>query len=177
MSESGRPDVYLVRHAHRDLHDRTRDNGLSRKGRDQAARLADRFAALRTAPRVIRSSPKRRCVETAAPLARLFAVAVLVDEDLDEQGPRETARAFRARIARVLARAARDAARGRPVVLVTHGDLVGLAPALAVDARTRVPEPFPCAKGAYHHLALDGATWVVASSNDRAHLPGAKREV
>lgn len=169
-------DCYAVRHAHRDTRDRARDNGLSRKGRDQAARLAARLAALPAAPRVIRSSPKRRCVETAAPIARRFGVAVLVDADLDEQGARESDRAFRRRIARVLARAARDARGGRPVVLVTHGDLVGLLPAVAVGARARTAEPFPCAKGAYHRLSLDGAAWSVASSNDRAHLARASRE-
>ncbi len=171
------PGCYVVRHAHRDTRDRSRDNGLSRKGRDQAARLTERFASLAAAPRVIRSSPKRRCVETAAPLARLFGVAVLVDVDLDEQRADESARVFRSRIARVLALAGRDARGGRPVVLVTHGDLIGLLPAVALGARTRAAEPFPCAKGAFHHLELDGTSWVVAAANDRAHLPRARREL
>ncbi len=169
------PDCYIVRHAHRDTRDRSRDNGLSRKGRDQAARLAGRFGSLAAAPRVVRSSPKRRCVETAAPLARLFGMAVLVDADLDERQAGESDRAFRLRIARVVARAGRDARGGRPVVLVTHGDLIGLLPAVALAARTRAAEPFPCAKGAFHHLVLDGSAWVVAAANDRAHLPKSKK--
>jgi broad specificity phosphatase PhoE len=169
-------DCYVVRHAHRDTSDRSRDNGLSKKGRAQAARLAARFGALEgPAPRVVRSSPKRRCLETAAPLARLWGVAVVADDALDERGEAESRRAFRVRIAAVLRRAALEAAAGRPAVLVTHGDVAAEAPAVALGARSRAAEPFPCAKGAFHHLRRDGRDWVVAAANDRAHLPRARR--
>jgi broad specificity phosphatase PhoE len=168
---------YLVRHAHRDTTDRTRDNGLTKSGRDQAARLAARFAGLSgPRPAAVRSSPKRRCVETAARVAGRLGVGVVVDPDLDERRSGESRRAFRARIARVLRRAAAELAAGRPAVLVSHGDLVGEAPAVALRAATPRAEPFPCEKGAYHTLDREGGRWAVASANDRAHLPGARQE-
>jgi 8-oxo-(d)GTP phosphatase len=92
--------LILLRHAHRDVADRRRDNGLSRRGRRQARRVL-RFYKSRfgRAGALILSSPKKRCRQTVEPLARLAGAAVKNDPRLLERRPAESARAFRARAA------------------------------------------------------------------------------
>lgn len=75
--------LLLVRHAHRDKPMGSAfDNGLSKKGRRQAQKLARHYRdRLRGAYFV--SSPKIRCVETLQPLSK----KIRIDPFLDE-GPR-----------------------------------------------------------------------------------------
>jgi probable phosphomutase (TIGR03848 family) len=84
------PTVLLVRHGHStangdgSLSGRMPGIHLSDRGREQVARLADRFAG---APVVrVVSSPLERCLETAAPLAAAVGTEVVVDDDLQECG-------------------------------------------------------------------------------------------
>jgi phosphohistidine phosphatase SixA len=84
--------LILVRHAHRDKQlGRECDNGLSAKGKGQAEAIMkylnrvfpqEKFALI--------SSPKRRCVETLAPLGRFHGVSVQTQDFLDEGGALHT---------------------------------------------------------------------------------------
>ena len=75
----GVTEIWLIRHAdcYEDLGDPV-DPPLSKVGRDQAARLADRLR--RTKPAAVYSSPYRRAMETA----KAFSGDVHVDERLVE---------------------------------------------------------------------------------------------
>jgi probable phosphoglycerate mutase len=75
----GVTEIWLIRHAdcYEDLSD-TADPPLSKLGRDQAARLAQRLR--RTKPAAVYSSPYRRAIETA----KAFSGDVQVDERLVE---------------------------------------------------------------------------------------------
>ncbi len=128
---------------------------LGARGRDQAARLARRLAA--TEARAVWSSPRERTRETAAPIAEALGVVPRDDEALDEiDFGAWTGRSFaelendetwrswnaergRARApggetmaeaqARIVTRLAGEAETSdrRPVVLVSHGDLIKAA--------------------------------------------------
>lgn len=78
--------VYLVRHAKAgsrdDFDGDDRERPLTNSGRQQAAALATRLAAL--SPSIIMSSPYRRCVETVEPLAVAIGSEVRLDEALGE---------------------------------------------------------------------------------------------
>jgi 8-oxo-dGTP diphosphatase len=78
--------VYLVRHAkagsRNDFDGDDRERPLTNNGRQQAAALATRLAAL--SPSIIVSSPYRRCVETVEPLAVAVGSEVRLDEALGE---------------------------------------------------------------------------------------------
>ena len=81
--------LILIRHAHRDKKlDRDTDNGLSLKGRKQARKLGFFFKeqfGTRANPRFL-SSPKRRCLETLAPISETMKPkgSVETDSRLDE---------------------------------------------------------------------------------------------
>lgn len=82
------PTVIIVRHGHSTsngdgtLAGRTPGIHLSDRGREQAARLAERFAGA-TLARVV-SSPLERCRETAEVIAAAVGADVAVDDDLQE---------------------------------------------------------------------------------------------
>ncbi len=78
--------VYLVRHGRAAAGwDDDVDPGLDTVGMAQAAALADRLAPLGAdaAPALV-TSPLRRCQETAAALARRWAVTAVVDATVAE---------------------------------------------------------------------------------------------
>jgi probable phosphomutase (TIGR03848 family) len=79
--------VFLIRHGLTEhtgtrLYGRTPGLHLSERGREQAERLAERFAGVRLA--AIYSSPLERCRETAAPLAAASGLRVALRDDLLE---------------------------------------------------------------------------------------------
>lgn len=79
--------AYLVRHAAHDrvgttLCGRMPGVTLGNEGRAQAERLAERLAF--SGVRAVRSSPRERATETAAPIARRLRLDVEEDADLDE---------------------------------------------------------------------------------------------
>lgn len=96
--------LVLIRHAHRDNSVRSRDNGLSDKGRLQARWLrkyySQRFKKDELAWLV--SSPKKRCLETIEPIAMYANLAIDVNPDLIEQGDNESRQRFEARVQRYL---------------------------------------------------------------------------
>lgn len=125
--------LVVIRHAHRDTANRALDNGLSAKGRRQAARAAAYFLKrFRSSPAVLVSSPKRRCLETLAPLAGVLAARVVKDDRLLEQGPDETAAAFSNRVSAFV----RDwTASGKKLTVVcAHGDWIPPAARLLAGA-------------------------------------------
>jgi broad specificity phosphatase PhoE len=82
--------LILVRHAHRDTSEHSRDNGLSERGQEQVKKLV-KFARHRleeTEP-VFFSSPKKRCVETIMPVAKDMDLKLTIDQRLTERGPTE----------------------------------------------------------------------------------------
>src|SRR4051812_31670871 len=96
--------LVLIRHAHRDTGDRARDNGLSDKGKDQARWLKKYFTSRFEHPEGLWlvSSPKKRCLETLAPISSVGEYEIDVDPDLDEKAASETVEAFEQRIHRFL---------------------------------------------------------------------------
>ena len=91
--------LVLIRHAHRNIDDRLRDNGLSERGVDQVKKLVkfykNRFDGAKT---TIYSSPKKRCQETIGPIAKEAGVKFTIDERLDEHAGAENTALFMARM-------------------------------------------------------------------------------
>ncbi len=116
--------VFLVRHAQAGNRagfpsDDDRPRSLTIEGRHQAAELAGVLQDLGVTD--VRSSPYRRCVETAAPVAALLRVP-LVEMSALEEGPAVAALALVRDIATMSA------------VLVSHGDIIpAVLDALARD--------------------------------------------
>ncbi len=106
--------LFLVRHA--EAGQRRRWKGadelrpLSRKGRDQAARLVGVFRGIGVMRLV--SSPYVRCIQTLEPLGAERDLAVEPAEDLREGTPIERAHALLVGLAEA------------PVALCTHGDVI-----------------------------------------------------
>lgn len=106
--------VYLVRHAQAGSRagfalDDDRLRPLTTEGRHQAAELAGLLAELGVTS--VLSSPYRRCVQTAAPLAALLGVPVAEHHALEE-GPHDDAVVL-----------VRELAHGS-AALVSHGDII-----------------------------------------------------
>lgn len=82
--------LILVRHGHRDTAERSLDNGLTDRGREQAKAIKKFFCA-RFTPEEAKngiwfvSSPKIRCMETIEPAAKAFSRQVDAHPLLDEQ--------------------------------------------------------------------------------------------
>jgi len=78
--------IYVVRHAEadprNDFNGDDIDRPLTNSGREQAAALAERLAAV--SPTIIVSSPYKRCVETVEPLAASIDLEVRTDARLAE---------------------------------------------------------------------------------------------
>jgi broad specificity phosphatase PhoE len=112
--------LIVVRHAHRDKAEgKDKDNGLSEKGRRQAARIAARFGCEFVDERaLVISSPKKRCRETVEGLG----VKVQSFELLDEEGPDETWEKFNQRIEQFMTWWVREAPP--LVVACSHGDWI-----------------------------------------------------
>lgn len=121
----GVTEIWLVRHgdAYDDLVDAD-DPPLSARGREQAARLAERVK--RSIPAAVYSSPYRRALETARFITddvrvdpRLVEVELEIDEDgsLDlKEAPEAAAQRMRAALEDMVAEHT-----GRRVVALTHG--------------------------------------------------------
>ena len=141
--------LHLVRHAHAGNPARwagpDEDRPLSEKGRRQAERLSDLFAAAGLAPDVILTSPKLRAVQTAEILARAIDQEVRIE-------PRLGGGVDLATLAAILA----DAGSPAQPMLVGHdpdfsdlaSDLVGAALAMRKGALARIDLTGPPQPGA-----------------------------
>lgn len=118
--------LIIIRHAHRDNTDHAKDNGLSDKGHDQVKKLV-KFVEKQlegTIPQFF-SSPKKRCMETLAPIAKAFGAKVDIDERLVEHGPAETSANYHARIDEFLDFFKHECAD--VTVICSHGDWIPVA--------------------------------------------------
>ncbi len=118
--------LILIRHAHRDTVDHSRDNGLSEKGKEQVKRML-RFAEERLADLdpLFFSSAKKRCMETLAPLAQKYDKPVIPDARLTEQGAAESLAQYQSRIEDFLRYWQKECP---PVTVVcSHGDWIPLS--------------------------------------------------
>jgi broad specificity phosphatase PhoE len=117
--------LVLIRHAHRDNTQRELDNGLSEKGRDQAKAVkrffTERFSKEEAGKGLwLVSSPKLRCVETLQPIAKGIERPVDIHPGLDEQGSRESIKAFEGRVQAFLHEWAES--KMEITILCSHGD-------------------------------------------------------
>ncbi len=118
--------LVLIRHAHRDIDNRLKDNGLSARGFDQVKKLVkfyiNRFEGAKP---ILYSSPKKRCQETITPIAKEAAVKYTIDERLDEHAGNENTALFMARMEEFL-----DVWKYEGpalTVLCSHGDWIPIA--------------------------------------------------
>jgi 8-oxo-(d)GTP phosphatase len=141
--------LYLVRHAQAgsraesNLPDDTL-RPLTREGRHQAAALAGLLEEL--GAQSVYSSPYRRCVQTAVPLAAHLGVSVVETDDLGE-GPADGA----IELVRKLA--------NQNAALFSHGDIIPavLEHLVAKDSLELGASP-RCQKGSVWVLETDGLT-------------------
>lgn len=129
--------LYVIRHCHRDLSDRSLDNGLSSKGWGQARQILDWFQSknLPTPPELL-SSPKLRCRETLLHLSNHYKVPVRLDPGLEEQRPQEDSSDFGRRVLRWFN--AWDKTTQPITLICSHGDWIPLLIALATGQRKEV---------------------------------------
>lgn len=110
----------FLRHAHRDLFDRSQDNGLSEKGHRQGREIQEWLKNHSPHPEHVFSSPKLRCLETARYVAELYGLKVEILPELDEQHPNESDAGFRKRVDAFL-----NSTKCPPrSVFCTHGDVL-----------------------------------------------------
>jgi len=117
--------LFLVRHAHSDPGDPDELRPLSKRGRKQAAALAERLAAAK--PELVLASPLLRARETAAAVATAAGAELRVDDRL---GPGASAESV----------VAAAAGGGATVVAVCHQpDCSEIALALGAGLRDFAP--------------------------------------
>ena len=141
MSKADPTICYLLRHADAGSRGIVNDSerGRSKKGRAQAERIARSLRDHRIV--AIASSPYVRCVETVEPLSRAIGVALEIDDRLAEgAGPA-------AAVARIEAATA-------PIVLCSHGDVIGEVMAL-LDRRGILLDDDRLAKASTWQITVD----------------------
>ncbi len=111
--------LYVIRHAQPDYdapipYHTPPGPGLTEAGRAQAAALATLLS--QAGIERVASSPLRRCVETATPLAESLGLALAIDADLRESPPGEPLIEVRAR----MLRAALALSDTRVAAIVSH---------------------------------------------------------
>ena len=207
----GATEIFLVRHGASEpavpgrpfpLVDGHGDPALAPEGREQAERVAERFAAAQID--AVYVTTLRRTQQTAAPLAGALGLVPIIEPDLREVGLGEwEGGVFRKRVAdldpiavrmfteerwdvipgaephdefngRVRAAIDRIAAArpGQRVVAVVHGGVIGAALTHAV----RSDRGFAFAgadNGSVSHLVVADGRWILRRFNDTSHLkPG-----
>ena len=148
--------LYVVRHAHAgsrsswDGPDATRP--LSKKGRRQAARIADELAGAGITRLV--SSPAARCVQTLEPLGERLGLTVDADGRLLEGATGSEALGLADEL---------STGNGQAVAVCSHGDVI---PELLRELRhhggTRIDDPFLWPKASTWIVTWDGRRWASA---------------
>jgi broad specificity phosphatase PhoE len=158
----------LVRHAQRNFGLGSEDAGISLQGKAQSQALAryfrDNWAAGVTE---IFSSPKLRCLETAAPIVEQLGLTLQIVPGLDECLGHEAASAFEERVAETLSEIRRGA-KGTQVIVVSHSDWLEWASLILApppDALERARLKLDNA--AAHLLTLDGEQATYLKKNFR----------
>ncbi len=115
--------LFIVRHAHRVVTDRSLDNGLSERGLKQAEAAALFIhKIIGPKPAILRSSPRLRCQQTLLPLAKMWGLEVDVDPLLCEQERSESDKVFLDRIESARIRwINQDPER---LIICSHGDWI-----------------------------------------------------
>ena len=122
--------LFLIRHAHRDTADgRTLDNGLSDKGKKQADIIEKYFRDVDfdLEKTVLLSSPKKRCLETLAPLSKKIGIKIKIENLINEGSAMEF------RVKEFFDWWKKDAPE--VVILCSHGDWIPLAAYFFTGAR------------------------------------------
>ncbi len=190
--------LLLVRHAlpHRSDQGQGSDPGLSAVGVEQAGRL---LAALSRFPLVrLVSSPQRRAVQTAEPVASAFGLRIEIDErlaeydrdlagyvpieDLRTERPEDWARmadghlpggvdekAFRARTSAALADVVAQAAHEDTVAVFSHGGVINICLHQILGTRRLLSFPIDYASITRLLYARSGQATVV-STNGTDHV-------
>jgi broad specificity phosphatase PhoE len=149
---SDRRRLVLVRHAHRDNSLRSLDNGLSEVGRKQAEKLATHFKKnFELSNCSWLSSPKRRCIETLAPMA---GEKLLVVPLLNEQESAESFVNFQSRVSEFLDN---WKASSSPLTIASsHGDWIPEAILQTTRLRTEI------GKSGWACLSIDeSGAWIL----------------
>ena len=130
--------LILVRHAHRDTEDPSRDNGLSEKGKSQVEDLVRYFETwVKREHDAVKvkciSSPKKRCIQTLEPIAEVLDRNLEIDGRISEVSPLETELQVRARLESFL----EDwRSKNSEVTLAcSHGDVIPLMVQMLTGAR------------------------------------------
>ncbi|HZA77362.1 MAG TPA: histidine phosphatase family protein [Acidimicrobiales bacterium] len=159
--------LYVVRHAH--AGSRSAWDGpdverpLSRRGRKQAAGIADHLARVGVARLV--SSPSFRCVESLQPLADRLGLSVDVDDRLLEGTDGEQALSLAGELSK----------EGTAAVICSHGDVIPDLLRILNAGTTRFKDPLAWPKGSIWVLTWDGEQWTKAryippiDASDHAH--------
>ncbi len=115
-------ELVFVRHAHRDISDRSLDNGLSEKGHEQVEDLlGDLDNGSLPQAKVFWSSPKKRCQETLKPLSEAEEGQYSVEPLLDEQAPHENQKQFIERLGVLVKKLSQQK---ETTYLCSHGDVI-----------------------------------------------------
>lgn len=126
--------LILIRHAHRDTTKKELDNGISRLGLGQAERLAKKLIkGIEGRQPLLLSSPKKRCIETLQPLARLTQTKVLTDLSLLEKMNEESLSEFSKRIKNFLKNWLES--KENLTLICSHGDWLPLAMDFLIHTR------------------------------------------
>ena len=124
--------LYLVRHAKAEPGEPDELRTLSKRGREQAREVGERFASEGVRPDVVLSSPLLRARETADAIAKATGTTVETDERL---APGATAEGVRSTVA----------GRGETVVVVGHQPDCGqIAASISGGPEPRFPTAGVC---------------------------------
>jgi broad specificity phosphatase PhoE len=145
--------LYVVRHAHagsRSAWDGPDDERpLSRRGRKQAAGIADHLAGAGVSRLV--SSPTLRCVQTLEPLADRLGLPVEADDRLLEGADGDQALGLASELAK--------ATDGSAAVVCSHGDVIPDMLRILNAGTTRFRDPLVWPKGSIWVLTGAGERW------------------
>ncbi len=153
--EVGVKRLVMIRHAHRDTADRSQDNGLSKKGLEQAQRLRI-FFQRRFSEHGVEggfqyfTSPKLRCQETMKhAIPRERRSEIILDARLSERSSGESLQEFKGRILNFFEDWRESSAS--TTLVCSHGDWIPVALQLLFGVTWEIK------KGSWVELADDGS--------------------
>jgi phosphohistidine phosphatase SixA len=143
--------LYVVRHGHAGGRSAWAgpddERPLTRRGRKQAAGIADQLSAVGLSRLV--SSPAMRCMQTLEPLADRLGLRVTADDRLLEGAGADEALALAAELSKERTAAA----------MCSHGDVIPEMLRILNAGTTRFKDPLMWPKGSIWVLTRDGQRW------------------